>query len=198
MNRQSRCADHTRRGGPDLASSILRCGPFLKISSADDMERQLFLFPCVLENREIVVGFSSRLTALSPSKPPDQSGPQAAYCSIDNSGSSPSSKGTVTSSWPPPPSGAVPPLLLMFSWRTKDHHTFFFNLPSFHFPQLFFLSLPLCRRHLLSFRFHDSPSPLSSYRSLVSFLFFASPTLSRQFPVPSLPLPSIFLSAISS
>jgi hypothetical protein len=55
-----------------IASSILRCGAFLKISFADDMERKLFLFPCVLENPGIVVGLSSRLRDVSPSNLPDQ------------------------------------------------------------------------------------------------------------------------------
>jgi len=54
------------------AISIQRCGAFLKISFADDEEKQLFLFPCVLENPGIVVGFSSRLRTVSPSKLPDQ------------------------------------------------------------------------------------------------------------------------------
>lgn len=44
-----------------IASSILRCGAFLQISFADDMERKLSLFPCVPENPGIMVGFSARL-----------------------------------------------------------------------------------------------------------------------------------------
>ena len=140
MNRQSRCPDQSRRGDPNCKlGTTMWC--FSKNDRfPDDMERQRFLFPCVLENPGIVVGFSSRLFLLQTFL--NSSGPHPAPCSIDNSGSSPGSEGRdwdvklITSTQRSCTS--TPP----YAFMTYKGTAYFCTLPSFNFLQVcFFLNL---------------------------------------------------------